>query len=124
MARPKSLKPSYCHHKASGRAYVTLDGQRVYLGAFGTPASRDAYDQAIGEWIARGRRAAAAKAPAAGSSGITVTELIDGFWTHATGYYVGTTASRAASWRTSEARYGACENSTAPHPPPRSAPVR
>src|SRR5688500_17423448 len=90
MARPKSLKPAYCHHKSSGRAYVTLDGHRVYLGAFGTPASRDAYDRAIGAWIARGRRAGPPPEPSANrGTGITVTELIDAFWTHATGYYVG-----------------------------------
>ena len=26
MARPKSLKPAYCRHKPSGRAYVRLAG--------------------------------------------------------------------------------------------------
>ena len=32
MPRPKSAKPTYCHHKASDRAYVTIDGKPVYLG--------------------------------------------------------------------------------------------
>ena len=56
MSRPKSLKPSYCLHCASGRPYVTIDGGRVYLGVHGTQESRDKYDRVIGEWIARGRQ--------------------------------------------------------------------
>ena len=30
MPRPKSLKPAYCLHKPSGRAFVTLHGKRIY----------------------------------------------------------------------------------------------
>jgi hypothetical protein len=41
MARPKSLKPKLCHNKADGRAYVKLDGRRVYLGKHDTQESRD-----------------------------------------------------------------------------------
>src|SRR3954453_3949476 len=95
MPRPKSLKPSYCHHKSSGRAFVTLDGNRVYLGPYGSQESRDRYDRAIGEWIARGRTTpppSAAAEPAADGqppTGLTVFELIDRYWTHATAYYVG-----------------------------------
>ena len=29
---PRPSIPAYCHHKGSGQAYVTLDGQRIYLG--------------------------------------------------------------------------------------------
>ncbi len=47
MPRPASLKPSYCLDRSSGRAFVTLNGKRVYLGAHGTQASRDAYDRVI-----------------------------------------------------------------------------
>ena len=54
MPRPKSLKPSYCHHKVSGRAFVTLDGRRVYLGKFGSQESKDRYDTEIAAWIPRG----------------------------------------------------------------------
>ena len=42
MPRPKgSFKttPDYCHHKASGKAYVTLSGKAVYLGDYGTADS-------------------------------------------------------------------------------------
>jgi hypothetical protein len=63
MPRPKSLKPKYCLHKSSGRAFVVLDGQFVYLGQHGTQESRDAYDRVIGEWIARGRTSPALTQP-------------------------------------------------------------
>jgi integrase len=87
VARPRSLKPAYCHHKASGRAFVTIDGRRVYLGRFGTPESRDEYDRVIGEWIARGRRPE--PRPSASAAGaFTVTSLIAAFWRHAERYYV------------------------------------
>jgi hypothetical protein len=29
VARPKTLKPAYCHHKPSKHAFVTLDGRRL-----------------------------------------------------------------------------------------------
>ena len=57
MPRPKSLKPAFCCHKSSGRAFVKLDGKRIYLGRHGSQESKDAYDRAIGEWISRGRLA-------------------------------------------------------------------
>src|SRR5688500_182685 len=56
MARPRKLKPSYCRHKPSGRAFVTLNGHRIYLGDFDTQASRDEYDRVVGEWITAGRQ--------------------------------------------------------------------
>ena len=56
MARPRSLKPAYCHDRASGRAYVTIDGRKKYLGKCDTQDSRDAYDRAIGESVHVGGR--------------------------------------------------------------------
>jgi len=37
------------------RAFVELNGHRVYLGPYGTPESRTEYDRAIAEWLAAGR---------------------------------------------------------------------
>jgi integrase len=91
MPRPKSLKPAHCHHKASGRAFVTLDGRRIYLGAHGSQASRDGYDTAIASWISRGRRPAVNGTAADGHappSSPTVTMIVQAFWSHAKTYYV------------------------------------
>jgi integrase len=94
MPRPRSLKPKYCLHKPSGRAYVFLDGRRTYLGPHGSQESLDAYDRAIGEWIARGRRPLA-RGPAPQASGATtgtpdgptVRIVLHAFWTHAQARY-------------------------------------
>lgn len=61
--------PSYRHHKGSGQAVVTLDGRDVYLGAYGSDASRSAYDRIVAEWLVNGRRLA-------DQEGITIAELV------------------------------------------------
>lgn len=89
MSRPRSLQPAYCRHKSSNRAFVTLDGRRVYLGTHGTQESRDAYAKAIGEWIVRGRRIlepSPTSPPSAAS--VTITVMIHAFREHAKTYYV------------------------------------
>jgi hypothetical protein len=40
--RPRRI-PSYCRHKASGQAYLTLGGREVYLGVYGSPESHEKY---------------------------------------------------------------------------------
>ena len=50
--------PSYRLHKPSGQAVVTLSGKDHYLGRFGSPESRDAYDRLLAEWLANSRRPA------------------------------------------------------------------
>lgn len=90
MARPKSPQPKLCHHKATGRAYVRLDGQFVYLGDHGTRESQDEYLRVVGEWIARGRRPAPEPQEEleATPAGPTVQQVLAAFWTYAKGYYV------------------------------------
>ena len=79
-----SKTPSYRLQKASGRAVVTLNGADRYLGVFGTPESRAAYDRLIAEWLANGRRIPEADAD------VTVVELIAAHWKHAETYYADT----------------------------------
>ena len=54
MARPKGT-PGYLQHKASGKAYVRIEGKDIYLGFFGTKESKAEYDRIISEWLANGR---------------------------------------------------------------------
>jgi hypothetical protein len=42
--------PKYCRHRATGQAYVTLDGREHYLGVYGSPESRERYDAEILPW--------------------------------------------------------------------------
>ena len=73
--------PSLRLHKASGRAYVVLNGKAVYCGKHGTPEAEQQYHQAIAEWLAAGRQLPAKPAT------ITVKEVLSRFWTHAEQYY-------------------------------------
>ena len=42
MSRPKSDRPSYCRHKRTGRAFVTIDGkQRTLPGPYNSAANRE-----------------------------------------------------------------------------------
>jgi integrase len=50
---PRKRKPSYLLHKPTGQARCRIDGQDHYLGAYGSPESRERYDDLIAEWFAK-----------------------------------------------------------------------
>lgn len=50
MPRQKK-KPSYSLHKPTGQAYARLNGKVVYLGKYGTPESKDQYDDVVAAWL-------------------------------------------------------------------------
>jgi integrase len=76
-------QPKYCLHKATGLAYVTLDGKPRYLGKYGSTQSKDEYDRLIAEWLAAGRTLR----PDPGA-GLLVDELVSRYMEHASRYYV------------------------------------
>jgi integrase len=81
MSKHNNHIPKYCHHRGSGQACVTLDGQTIYLGAFGSAASREKYDRTVGEWIAAGRRLPA------DPQAVTIAEVVVAFRQFAKTYY-------------------------------------
>lgn len=86
MARPKSVTPpKYRVHKPSGQGVVRLNGQDIYLGPYNTEEGLNAYDRAISEWMAGGRRPIPRKTQ--GAAGLAVVELIDAYRGHAERYY-------------------------------------
>ena len=87
MPRLVNQNPSYRKHKASGQAIVTLNGEDIYLGPYGTKASRTEYDRVIGEWLTRGR-----ERPGVNTQR-RVADVIKAYWDHAQGYY-GTEGGR------------------------------
>lgn len=79
--------PSYCRHKASGQAVVTIDGRDLYLGPYGSLASRAEYDRIIAEWLGNGRTLPTR--PAGGApADLTVNEILIRYLRFADGYYV------------------------------------
>jgi integrase len=48
---PKRI-PSYCHHRGNGQAFVTLNGERKYLGVYGSEKSHQRYAEEISRWQA------------------------------------------------------------------------
>lgn len=90
MARtPAHEIPSYRLHKPKGLAVVRLNGRDIYLGRYGTPESRTAYERVIAEWLANGKQLAPQRGEAfAASSAVTVNELILAYIEHAKRYYV------------------------------------
>jgi integrase len=87
MSRPRRT-PSYRRHKQSGQAVVTLtdpSGARrdVYLGAYGTAASRQEYIRVLAEWEAAGRHLP----PLTTAANLSLAELINRYWRHVEEYY-------------------------------------
>jgi integrase len=75
--------PTYCKHKASGQAVVTIDGIDHYLGPHGTKGSRIEYDRQITEWMANGRRLAVGP-----NSNLSIAELMQRYRQHVREHYV------------------------------------
>lgn len=71
--------PAYCLHKASGQAYVKLDGKRCYLGKHGSPESHRKYADLISGW--QDEQTSVPK-------DLKVRQLTTLYWKHARGYYV------------------------------------
>jgi integrase len=47
---PEEKVPQYCLHKATGQAYVKIDGRRIYLGRHDSPESKRRYTHEIDRW--------------------------------------------------------------------------
>ena len=81
MKRKQKNIPSYRLHKASGRAFVELNGHRHYLGPYDNDATRQAYHRLINEWLDHDRQLPIA------SDQITVVQMVQRFWQHAKIHY-------------------------------------
>lgn len=76
--------PAYCVHTARNQAYVRLNGEMIYLGAPGSPESREKYNRRIAEWLAAGRTHVTAEQ----QPSISVNEVLLAYRRHAETYYV------------------------------------
>jgi integrase len=71
-------------HKPSGQARVRIDGREHYLGRFGTPEAKQAYQRLMAEHLANNRQAVAGPVQ---SSGPAVLEVMDAHRKHAEIHY-------------------------------------
>lgn len=98
--RRKGEAPAMRHHKASGQAYVYVDGKSVYLGEWGSAEARREYRDLIKRWELAERPAAAAM-PRRGAV-VTVADLVALFLDFADRHYVhpdGTPTGHAANFQ-------------------------
>jgi integrase len=72
--------PSLRLHRPSGQAVVTLSGIDRYLGRFGSPEAKQAYDRLLGEWLAAGR-------PQTTGRVLTMAEVLADYIEFARDYY-------------------------------------
>jgi len=99
-------KPSYLLHKSTGQARVRIDGKDHYLGEYGSPESRERYDDLVAEWFRNNLEAS--------RSSLTIDELALLFLNHAESYYRknGKTTSEVQNIRIALRpliqRFGAC----------------
>lgn len=70
--RRKGEVPGYRLHKATGQAYCTIGGKRLYLGLHGTPESRRRYRKLVDDWE---RQQGAGLVPVV-SRGCTIAQLV------------------------------------------------
>jgi integrase len=81
--------PSYRHYKPKNLAVVRINGHDQYLGKYGSPESREAYDRVISEWLANGRQSQpTAPHPQDGNGGLSVGQLILAYWRFANSHYL------------------------------------
>lgn len=82
MPRLVYALPKLRRHRPSGQAVVTLGGRNVYLGAFGSAASQQAYDRAVAEWLAQGRQQPVPQAE------FTIQDMLARYWLFAEQHYL------------------------------------
>ncbi len=85
MPRLANTVPKYRKHKATGQAFVELNGHRHYLGLHGSKASRVEYDRLIAEWLSSGR----ANTFGTPTDAITVVELVVAYMAFSKRYHGG-----------------------------------
>ena len=85
----KSKIPSYCHHKASGRAVVRIDGHDHYLGPYGSDESHAEYSRLIAEWRTTRQESLvkAANLTRIADPSLTVSEVLLSYKSFAHSYY-------------------------------------
>lgn len=87
MGRTKAGSlPAYQHHRASGKAVVTINDRDIYLGDYGTTESKAEYARVIVEFVSTG--GIQRKQVAQSSEPTLVLEILAAYWRFAQEYYL------------------------------------
>jgi hypothetical protein len=89
MSRPQNSVPTLRRQKVKGRpdrAFVQANGKRVYLGRWGSKATREAYARFVAEWTAADGQILLQPSPSAGT-GPSIVELLTAYLKYAKRYY-------------------------------------
>ena len=78
--------PNILLHNGSGQALVQVGGHRIYLGKYGSAASKEKYRRVVAETLAKGDTPVPPH-PHLAFGGVSVKELILAYWRFAKGYY-------------------------------------
>ena len=96
--------PKYRLHKGSGQALVQINGERIYLGKYGSEESKEKFRRLVAEFLAGGQKpkADSQSLPSPWPRPIKVKQLILAFWRHAKQRYVknGQPTSEIRSFKT------------------------
>ena len=84
MGRPRNAVPKYLHHKLSGQARIRVAGTDVYLGDYGSAASKAEYRR-ICRLIESGIDLSLVNNTP--RVGLTIAEMVAAFWVHAKKHY-------------------------------------
>lgn len=94
-AKPLRKKPpKYCHHKATGQAYVTVDGRRIYLGKHGSAESHREYQRILAQLHSDPVTESVRRKHQ--RTDLTIGELLAAFRAHALTYYRRSDGSRSS----------------------------
>lgn len=89
MPRRSNPVPSYRLHKSSGQARVLIGGQHIYLGAYGSEASRQRYARLLAKQTATSKSSNRPQSAVTTlDRELTVAELVLRYWEFAETYYV------------------------------------
>jgi integrase len=93
---PKKF-PKLCHHRKSGRAYVTIDGRQRYLGAWGSQEAEHGYAQLIARLAAT---ATQPDAPQRVGEPVTLQKVVAEYLKYARGHYADANGSPSSAYAT------------------------
>ena len=82
MPRVRPVVPPYRHHKHRGLAFTIVNGRTVYLGPYGSPASREKHARVVREAAATAAAAPVTVGPKVDPAALTVAGVLAAFWAY------------------------------------------